>query len=96
MAKVQIPNKCGYTVKDSCLKTSLVVPEQFFGYFQNLFGEAVWNFLVVCNILGEFFFGKFFWEAFFERNSLFKLWYLNMEAINLYVKILVFVKILSQ
>ena len=39
------------------------------------------------------FFGRIFWEDFFGRNSLFTL---NMEGIDLFVKILVFVKILSK
>ena len=38
--------------------------------------------------------GGFFWEDFFGRNSTKS--YLNMEGIDLFVKILVFVKILSQ
>ena len=45
---------------------------------------------------GRIFLGGFFWEDFWEdcfwRNSLF---YFNVEGIDLFVKILVFVKILS-
>ena len=39
------------------------------------------------------FFGEDFWEEFFGRNYLS---YLNIEGIDLFVKILVFVKILSE
>ena len=42
--------------------------------------------------MGEFF-GRIFWKEFFERNYLF---YSNVEGIDLFVKILVFAKILSK
>ena len=72
--------------------------EEFFR--RNFLGRIIWE-----KFLGGFFWKEFFgrnflggifWEKFFGRNYLFTLWYLNMEGIDLYVKILVFVKILSQ
>ena len=67
------------------------------GFFDGIFFvEFLWR-----NILGGFFerifLGGFFWEEFFGRifgrNSTKS--YLNMEEIDLFVKILVFVKILG-
>ena len=53
------------------------------GFFlQNFSGGIFW----------EKFFGRIFWEDFFGRNS--KKSYLNIEGIDVLVKILVFVKIL--
>ena len=43
--------------------------------------------------MGGFFWGEEFWEDCFWMNSL---CYLNVEGIDLFVKILVFVKILSK
>ena len=82
--------------------------EDFFdGIFgRNFLGGFFWD-----DFLGGFFWGGILWEEFFGRNSLFTLlklfelrtfkYYLkglnlNMEGIDLFVKILVFVKILSQ
>ena len=50
------------------------------------------------DFFGRNFLGGFFWEEFFGRNSLFTLLksalsYLNMEGIDLFVKILVFVEV---
>ena len=72
------------------------------GFFWRIFFDR--NFLVECfgrNFLGGFFgrifFGGFFWEDFWEdlfgRNSTKS--YLSIEGIDLFVKILVFVKILG-
>ena len=75
----------------------------FFGenFWRNFLGEIFWkDFLggFFGRILWEdFFLGGFFWEDFWEdciwRNSLF---YFNVEGIDLFVKILVFVKIFSK
>ena len=69
--------------------------EDFFWW--NFFGEFFFDgiFLVDFfgrNFLGGFFLGGIFWEDFFGKNST-KI-YLHMEGIDLFVKILVFVKIL--
>ena len=77
--------------------------EEYFG--RNCLGGIFWEKFFVRNFWVDFFWVEFFrrnflggtfWAEFFGRNSLFTLWYLNMEGIDLYVKILVFVKILSQ
>ena len=50
--------------------------------------------------MGEIFWGKFFWGNFFGEDFLGGIlclhYYLNMNRMDLFVKILVFVKILSQ
>ena len=75
-----------------------IVLKDFFGGFflAKIFGENFWK-----DFLGGFF-GRILWEdfflggffgGFFWRNSL---CYFNVEGIDLFVKILVFVKILSK
>ena len=63
---------------------------------RNFLGGFFWQ-----DFLGRNSLGGFFWEVFFGRNSYIvkvvsQLSYLNMEGIDLFVKILVFVKILSE
>ena len=62
------------------------------GIFWRIFGR-----IFLEGFLGGFFWEEFlrriFWEKFFGRNSLF---YFDVEGIDLFVKILVFVKILSK
>ena len=71
----------------------------FFGFFRD-FGGNFWG-IFLGNFFGGFFWedffwriflGGFLWEEFFGRNSTKS--YLNIEGIDLLVKILVFVKIL--
>jgi hypothetical protein len=71
----------------------------FFGIFWRIFlEEYFWEKFFGRNFLGEIF-GRIFWGGFFGRNFLHcesQLSYLNMEGIDLFVTILVFVKILSK
>ena len=61
---------------------------EFFGklFVRYFLGEIFWR------ICWEY----FFWEEIFGRNSLFTGLYFSVEGIDLFVKILVFVKILSK
>ena len=63
--------------------------ENFFGFFWIFWGEILEFVLKFFGNLSE----GFFREDFFRRNSLF---YFNVEGIDFFVKILVFVKILSE
>ena len=67
--------------------------ENFLGgiFWEKFCGGFFWE-----DFFGRNFLGGILLKEFFGRNSLFTLWYLNMEGIDLYVKILVFVKILTQ
>ena len=60
-------------------------------FWEDFFEGIFWK-----ELFGRNFLGGIIWEELFGRNFLFTLWYLNMEGIDLYVKIMVFVKILSQ
>ena len=57
-------------------------------FWEKCFGRIFWE-----DIFGRIFMGGIFWEDFFGRNSTKS--YLNIEGIDLLVKILVFVKILD-
>ena len=63
--------------------------EDFLGglFWRNFFGR-----IFLEEVFGRNFWEDFFWEDFFES----QLSYLNMEGIDFFVKILVFVKILSK
>ena len=75
--------------------------EEFFGriFWEDFFKEFFWEEFFERNFLGGIFWEEFFGRNFFGKNFsvfLFILWYFNTEGIYLYVKILVFVKILNQ
>ena len=57
-------------------------------FWLNFLGEIIWE-----DIFGRIFMGGIFWEDFFGRNSTKSC--LNIEGIDLFVKILAFVKILD-
>ena len=65
-------------------------------FLGGIFWEEFFGRIFLKEFFGRNFSGGIFWEELFGRNFLFTLWYLNMEGIDLYVKIMVFVKILSQ
>ena len=67
-------------------------------FWKDFFGKIFWEKFFGRNFLGRFFWGGILWEEFFVYIVKVKvcLSYLSMEGIDLFVKILVFVKILSQ